>query len=191
MANMRIMTRALGVLILAGGSLSATAQNCIGSRDLRIVNGRIHTMDAHDTVLATVTIRGGRFAARPGPRDACLQVIDVHGRTVVPGLIDNHNHFVLLSERPGRDTRLESATRIAEVQQALRARSRSVGAKAWITAMGGWIPGQFAEKRVPTLAELDQALPDHPALLFVAFTGPAITNSLGRAYLTAHGLASV
>jgi predicted amidohydrolase YtcJ len=54
--------------------------------------------------------------------------------------------------------------------------------------MGGWIPGQFAEKRLPTLAELDQALPANPALLFVAFTGPAVTNSKGRAYLAAHGV---
>ncbi len=53
--------------------------------------------------------------------------------------------------------------------------------------MGGWIPGQFAEKRLPTLAELDQALPDNPALLFVAFTGPAVTNTRGRAYLARMG----
>jgi len=112
----------------------------------------------------------------------------VHGRTVVPGLIDNHNHIVLLSERPGHDTRLESATSIADVQAALRARSRSVSGGSWITAMGGWIPGQFTEKRLPTLTELDQATPENPALLFVAFTGPAVTNSKGKTYLAAHGV---
>ncbi|MGC1457221.1 MAG: amidohydrolase family protein, partial [Steroidobacteraceae bacterium] len=121
-------------------------------------------------------------------RDACMDVIDVHGRTVVPGLIDNHNHFVLLAERPGHDTRLESATSIADVQAALRTRSGTLPEGAWITAMGGWIPGQLAEKRVPTLAELDQAAPNHPVLLFVAFTGPAVTNSRGRSYLAAHGV---
>ncbi len=56
--------------------------------------------DAHDTVVSSVTIRRGLFAAPDNAQDPCMQVIDVHGRTVVPGLIDNHNHIVLLSERP-------------------------------------------------------------------------------------------
>jgi len=146
-------------------------------------------MDAHDTVVSSVTIRRGLFAAPQGESDPCMQVIDVHGRTVVPGLIDNHNHIVLLSERPGHDTRLESATNVAEVQATLRARSRTLSGDDWVTAMGGWVPGQFAEKRLPTLAELDQALPDNPALLFVAFTGPAITNTKGRTFLASHGVA--
>ncbi|HEY6455915.1 MAG TPA: amidohydrolase family protein [Steroidobacteraceae bacterium] len=186
---MRIVVRALAVLILMGGTALATAQNCTAAREVRIVNGRIHTMDAHDTVVSSVTIRRGLFTAPDNAQDPCMQVIDVHGRTVVPGLIDNHNHIVLLSERPGHDTRLESATSIADVQAALRARTATVPADAWITAMGGWIPGQLAEKRLPTLAELDQALPANPALLFVAFTGPAVTNSKGKAYLAAHGVA--
>ena len=190
---MGAVARVVGALLVTGISLSATAQSsaadrCNGARDLRIINGRIHTMDAHDSVVSSVTIQGGRFTTGTGAGDLCLKVIDVHGRTVVPGLIDNHNHFVLLSERPGHDTRLESATSIADVQAALRARSRAVAGGAWITAMGGWVPGQFAEKRVPTLAELDQALPDNAALLFVAFTGPAITNTQGKAYLAAHGI---
>jgi predicted amidohydrolase YtcJ len=187
---MSIIVRAFTALILAGVSLGTAAQNdrCIGSRDLRIVNGRIHTMDAQDSIVSSATIRRGLFAAAAAESDACMQVIDVHGRTVVPGLIDNHNHIVLLSERPGHDTRLESAVSIADVQTALGARSRTLSSDAWITAMGGWIPGQFAEKRLPTLAELDQALPGNPALLFVAFTGPAVTNSKGRAYLASHGV---
>jgi predicted amidohydrolase YtcJ len=190
---MRVVARVVAALICSGVALSASAQSpasdrCSGARDLRIVNGRIHTMDAHDSVVSSVTILDGRFATANGSAGTCTKVIDVHGRTVVPGLIDNHNHFVLLSERPGHDTRLESAVSIADVQAALRARSRTVTGGAWITAMGGWVPGQFAEKRVPTLAELDQALPDNPALLFVAFTGPAITNTKGKAYLAAHGV---
>jgi predicted amidohydrolase YtcJ len=190
---MRVVARSVAALICSGVALSASAQSpasdrCSGARDLRVVNGRIHTMDAHDSVVSSVTIHDGRFATGNGSAGTCTRVIDVHGRTVVPGLIDNHNHFVLLSERPGHDTRLESAVSIADVQAALRARSRTVTGDAWISAMGGWVPGQFAEKRVPTLAELDQALPDNPALLFVSFTGPAITNTKGKAYLAAHGV---
>ncbi len=188
---MSIIVRVFAALTLSGAASLAMAQSgpCAGSRDLKIVNGRIHTMDARDSVVSSATIRRGMFVAATTDRDACMQVIDVHGHTVVPGLIDNHNHIVLLSERPGHDTRLERAASIADVQAALRARSRGLDSNAWITAMGGWIPGQFAEKRLPTLAELDQALPGNPALLFVAFTGPAVTNSKGKDYLASHGVA--
>ena len=54
--------------------------------------------------------------------------------------------------------------------------------------MGGWNPAQFAEKRLPTLAELDAAAPDHPVLLFLAFTGPAATNTLGKAFFAGKGI---
>jgi len=174
--------------IAASGSAPAGDARCNGARELRIVNGRIHTLDEHDRVVTSVNIRRGVFVAdsRTGP---CTQVIDVHGGTVLPGLIDNHNHFVLLASRPGHDTRLESATSIADVQAAIRARRTAIARGAWITSMGGWIPGQLAEKRAPTLAELDAASADDPVLLYIAFTGPAVTNSAGRTYLAAHGVA--
>ena len=88
-----------------------------------------------------------------------MQVINLGGRTAVPGLVDNHNHFLLLGLRPGHDTRLETATSIADIQAAIRARVKTVKPGDWITAMGGWTPAQFAENRLPTLAELDAAAP--------------------------------
>ena len=178
---------ALGMAALTPRTEAASAR-CAGARDLRIVNGRIHTMDAHDTVLSAVTIREGRFVANAeaGP---CARVIDVKGRTVLPGLIDNHNHIVLLGLRPGHDARLETATSIAEVKAAIAARVTTVAAGQWITSMGGWTPGQLAESRMPTLAELDAAAPHNPALVFTSFTGPAAANSLGRAFFAARGVA--
>src|SRR5215203_5280239 len=54
----------------------------------------------------------------------CTRTIDLRGRTAVPGLIDNHNHIVLLGMRPGYDTRLESAASMADVQATLKARAK-------------------------------------------------------------------
>jgi predicted amidohydrolase YtcJ len=166
---------------------------CAGSRDLRLTNGRIVTMDPRNTIVSELTIQDGRIEtvgrggnARLSP---CTKTIDLRGRTAVPGLVDNHNHIVLLGIRPGHDTRLETAASIADVQAALKARARTVPAGEFITAMGGWNPAQFAEKRLPTLAELDAAAPDHPALVFQAFTGPAATNTRGKAFLTGKGVA--
>jgi predicted amidohydrolase YtcJ len=176
------------VMILPLAASAADTGACAGSRDLRLVNGNIVSMDARNSILRSVTIQAGRFdfsGAKPSP---CTKTINLHGRTAVPGLIDNHNHIVLLGLRPGYDTRLETAASIKDVQPAIAARAKSVPPGKFITAMGGWNPAQFAEKRLPTLEELDAAAADHPVLVFLAFTGPAATNSLGKAFFTGKGI---
>lgn len=166
----------------------AAADPCADSRNLRLVNGRIVTMDKNNAVGSSVTIQNGVFAntAKPLP---CTKTIDLHGRTVIPGIVDNHNHIVLLGNRPGHDTRLETASSIADVQEMITARAKGVPAGEFITAMGGWNPAQFKEKRLPTLAELDKAAPDHPVLVYLSFTGPCATNSKGKTFLASKGVA--
>jgi predicted amidohydrolase YtcJ len=184
--------------LMAGAALSAAAlaadpDRCAGSRDVKLVNGRIYTLDARNSIVSTVTIENGRFTAvgRDGAPGGgpCMRVINLRGRTAVPGLIDNHNHIILLGLRPGHDTRLENAASIADVQAIVRARSRTVPPGEFITAMGGWTAAQFAENRLPALAELDAAAPSHPVLVFNAFNGPATTNSLGRDFFASKGVA--
>jgi predicted amidohydrolase YtcJ len=167
-------------------------EGCEDARDLTLVNGKIYTMDPQGSVVSTVTIKHGKFAAvGQGGGDAsgpCARIIDLHGRVAVPGLIDNHNHFVLLTLRPGHDTRIETAASIADVLTAIRTRVPTVPTGAWITSMGGWNPLNLAEKRFPTLAELDTAAPSNPVLLFQYFTGPGVTNTLGKSYFTTQGI---
>lgn len=170
----------------SGVLLSAQTPAAVGDEiTLALVNGRIHTLDAANTIVNTVTIRNGRFIAvggRPPKAGPSVRVIDLHGRTVVPGLVEPHIHIVSLANRPGYHTILENTTSIREVQAALAARRKDAPAGAWITSMGGWHPNQWAEHRHPTLAELDEAVPDHPVLLYERFTGPAATNTLGKKY---------
>jgi predicted amidohydrolase YtcJ len=161
---------------------------CDDSRDVRLVNGKIVTMDPKNSILSSVTIQDGRFDFSGGKLSPCTKTINLRGRTAVPGLIDNHNHIVLLGIRPGYDTRLETAASIKDVQDAIAARAKSVPAGKFITAMGGWNPAQFAEKRLPTLQELDAAAPDHPVLMVLAFTGPAATNTAGKAFFAGKGI---
>jgi len=154
--------------------------------DLTLVNGRIHTMDARNTIASTVTIRNGRIAAvgSAGPA-AGSRVMDLGGRTVVPGLIESHIHSVSLANRPGYHTILENTTSIREIQEALAARRKNVPEGQWMTSMGGWHPNQWAEHRHPTLKELDEAVSDRPVLLYERFTGPCATNSLGKKFFDA------
>jgi predicted amidohydrolase YtcJ len=189
---------ALSWLVGAATIIPALARDgdddrCAGSRDVKLVNGKIHTLDARNSIVSSVTIKNGKFAAVGGGEGSdggpCMSVINLDGRTAVPGLVDNHNHFLLLGLRPGHDTRLETATSIADVQAAIRARTKSVKAGQFITAMGGWTAAQFAENRLPTLAELDAAAPNNPVLVFNSFTGPAVTNTPGRSFFTGKGVA--
>jgi predicted amidohydrolase YtcJ len=175
-----------------GQARPAQTDPCAGARDLRLTNGRFVTMDGRGTTSSEVTIQDGRFTA-VGPRgnqrvSPCTREINLRGRTVVPGLIDNHNHIVLLGIRPGYHTPLEGAASIAEVQAVIKARAKGVPAGGFITSMGGWNPAQFAEKRLPTLAELDAATSDHPVLVFQGFTGPAATNTKGKELLAGKGV---
>lgn len=154
-------------------------------QDVVLVNGRIHTMDARNTLATSVTIRNGRFTAINGAPPSGVRRIDLRGRTVVPGLIEPHVHIVSLANRPGYHTVLENTTSIREVQEALASRRKGVPDGAWITSMGGWHPNQWRERRQPTLKELDEAVPDRPVLLYERFTGPAVTNTMGKRFFDA------
>jgi predicted amidohydrolase YtcJ len=189
MNNAWVGATALATTLFAVSALTRAEAPCPQGRSLSLVNGKIHTMDSDDRVVSSALIRNGRFAAvgsdgQPAP-GACHEVIDVGGRTVVPGIIDNHNHIVLLGLRPGHDTRIENARSIDEVLATFAARTRDRGIKKgdWLTALGGFNVSQFAPAfRLPTLQELDTVAPDHPVLVMQGFAGPTVTNSQGRAF---------
>ena len=190
-AGRALPTSPADVVVLAAQAPQAAPSAGGPARDLMLVNGRIHTMDARNTVASTVTVRKGRIttvgnaAQRPATPPG-TQVIDLRGRTVVPGLIESHVHGLELGLRVGYHMLLvENTTTIREVQEALAAHRKTVPEGQWITAMGAWHPNQWAEHRHPTRKELDEAVPDRPVLLFERFTGPAATNTLGKTFFDA------
>ena len=159
--------------------------------DLILVDGRIHTMDAKNRVVSSVAIKNGRFIevgnVGRGHYGGKTKVIDLEGRTVVPGIIDNHNHLVLMGNRPGFHTPLENAHSIAEALAIYAARAARVPAGAWITTIGGFHfnhlyanPTDKTAARFPTLAELDRRAPNNPVWLSISFNGPSVTNTAGR-----------
>ena len=187
----------LGVALLAGLAVVMPpviggAQSCPGERLLLLTNGRIHTMDARRTVVSKVRIAHGRFVEvgdAANSSGGCTDTLDLRGRTAIPGMIDNHFHVQLVGSRPGYETRaIETAFSIAEAQAVIRDRARTVPEGAFITAIGGLQPRQFAENRMPTLAELDAAAPRHPVYIHVTFNGPAATNSLGKKFFESRGV---
>src|SRR5688572_13042808 len=165
----RLLGMGLAAAIAFATAVGAVLAQPAAVEELVFVNGSIHTMDAKNTIVTTLTIRNGRFAAVGGtaPRAAAgRRIIDLRGRTVVPGIIDNHNHIVAMGNRPGYHTPLENATSIADVQTIVAARIASAPKGAWITTIGGFHRNHLVAPtempRLPTLAELDKAAPNNP-----------------------------
>src|SRR5882762_737638 len=168
--------------------------------DTVLINGKIHTMDGEGTVVSAVSITDGRFAdvghASSQHHGSNTRVIDLRGRTVVPGIIDNHNHIVLMGNRPGYHTPLENAYSIPDVQTIYAERAAGLASRdAWITTIGGFHfnhiygnPSDPLSGRFPTLQELDAAVPNNPVFMMISFTGPGATNSAGKAILERQGV---
>ena len=173
---------------LGGSAPMAFAKGRKPKRDLALINGRIHTLDAHDTVVDSLLIKDGRFAIVGGIRDVGdAAVINLQGRTVIPGIIDNHVHFIRIGNAVGHDERrLETAFSVAAAQGVIRARAAQVPEGEFITALAGIARRQFAEARFPNLTELDDAAPKHPVI--ISELGVGQTNSLGRDMLRALGV---
>jgi predicted amidohydrolase YtcJ len=193
-----MQTAAASAAVAAGGTVLGGAAHADKRKkpnldpDVILQNGRIHTMDKHNTIASSVAIKDGRFMQVERGRAHIFagrktRVVDLRGRTVVPGIIDNHNHLVLMGNRPGYHTPLENAHSLAEALATIEARTREVPRDAWITTIGGFHFNHFyvdpAKKdtgRFPTLAELDKVAPNNPVFLSVSFTGPSVTNTAGR-----------
>ncbi len=208
-ASGRSPAPASALVLIVGSALSGvgTAQPadqnsddwCAISGDTVLTNGRFLTVDADDSVQTAVRIRGDRIVAvgeDVGVYD-CDRVVDLGGRTAVPGLINNHLHFLRAGIRPGHDSRaIETATSIAEVQAVIAARAADLPPATddfdgtdFISIVDSWSPRQFAEQRRPTLAELDEAAPDHAVYMMGYPFGPGVTNTIGKRFFKAAGIA--
>ena len=196
-----VKAAAAGTALGAGGSMLGNALahdgdrdefSCNGSADIALVNGRILTMDPQNRVVSAVAIRNGRFAEIGHPRDLgrCAQVINLHGATVIPGLIDSHCHFIRDGLNPGHEVRsIELAASIAELLGMISDRARTVPPGEFVSCVSGWNINGLAEHRLPTVAELDSAAPRNPIYISeFGGTNKPVTNSSGKAWFTSKGV---
>jgi predicted amidohydrolase YtcJ len=188
------LSAALGILLGIATPASGAGGSCPGGKDLVLTHGQILTVDAADRTVNSVRIRGSRIltVSEPVPRaDPCVQVIDLGGRTVIPGLIDNHTHFVRTAQAPGPFIEgLEAADSIKALQAAFAAAAAKAEPGEWVAAIGGFTHLQFAERRLPTRQELSEAVPDHPVYLQIGYSTRGLVNDEGRRVLAAAGIAT-
>jgi predicted amidohydrolase YtcJ len=170
----------LRTLLLAGIfalPLAARAQPA----DLVVTNARIATLDAAGSTAQALAVRDGRILAvgnaaqvraLAGP---ATRTVDAGGRTVVPGLIDSHMHAVRAALSYSTEVNWIGALTIAEAMARLRTAAASARPGGWLIVAGGWTEQQFAERRRPTLAELQEAAPEHPVYVQLFYEAVAMT----------------
>jgi predicted amidohydrolase YtcJ len=141
------------------------------SADTILVNGKILTVDAQFSIRQAIAVREGKITAvgssveirkQAGPG---TRVIDLQGRTVIPGLIDSHIHAIRAGQTFTTEVNWVGATSIVEAMARIHQASIEKKPGSWIAVAGGWQPGQFKEKRRPTQADLIGAAPNNPVYI--------------------------
>jgi hypothetical protein len=162
-----------------------------GGQDLAFVNGKIHTMDGSNRIVSQLSISNGRFdnvGDGIGGGGGNKRVINLRGKTVIPGLIDSHTHIVLVGNRPGYHVLLEDLFSIPDVIARYQQVSSGVPTGNFITTIGPVAAMQFPEQRLPNLSELDAV--NRPVYIQAA-QGGARTNSLGKAWFSTRGVTNI
>jgi predicted amidohydrolase YtcJ len=150
-------------------SLLVAAQAAGQPADLIVTNARIYTVDQNRPRVEAMAVRGGRVVFT-GPARLALalrgertQILDLNGRTVIPGMIDAHAHLLNLGNAL-RNVDLVGTTSYEEVIARVVERARQVPPGTWILGRG-WDQNDWADTRFPTHDALSRAVPNNPVLL--------------------------
>src|SRR5438105_1108625 len=139
--------------------------------DLILRNGKFTTLDPKRPEAQAAAVAGGRFTAvgeeqevlkLRGPK---TQVIDLHGRRVIPGLNDSHLHLIRGGLNYNLELRWDGVPSLADALRMLTEQAKRTPPPQWVRVVGGWTEFQFAERRMPTLAEVNAAAPDTPVFI--------------------------
>ena len=155
--------------------------------DLIIRDAHIVTVDPKFSTAQAAAIRDGRFIAVGADADVMksagpkTRIVDLHGKTVLPGFNDTHVHLTAGEDLPTQ-VDLTHIRSIKDIQAAIAARAAKSKPGNWIVGTRGWWEYQLAEGRLPTRADLDAAAPNNP----VAIPGPHYVIVNSRALALAH-----
>ena len=166
--------------------ISAAFSVCLLAQDADsvLINGKILTGDGAFSVQQALAVRDGKIIAVgttaqvrkfAGTR---AQVIDLGGRTVIPGLIDSHMHAIRAASFFATETNWAGVPTLREALDRIRESAKSKHPGEWVIVGGGWKPEQFKENRLPTQAELSEAAGDHPAYVQMLYSW-ALMNQRG------------
>jgi predicted amidohydrolase YtcJ len=138
--------------------------------DLIIINAKVTTLDPSNPTAEAVAIRDGKIlvAGSEGEARAAAPqatIIDAGGRRLIPGLIDSHIHVIRGGLNYNMELRWEGVPSLADAMAMLKRQAQNTPAPQWVRVVGGFTEHQFAEKRLPTIQEINEAAPDTPVFI--------------------------
>ena len=156
------------------------------SVDTILHNARIATNQVPSFVEA-VAISAGKISAAGNDdeilrlRETGTQVIDANRRTVIPGLNDSHMHPIRGGLNYNMELRWDGVPSLADALRMLKEQAARTPAPQWVRVVGGWTEFQFAERRMPTLDEINEAAPDTPVFVLHLYDRALLNGAALRA----------
>lgn len=138
---------------------------------LILTNGQFHTLDRENPLADAVAIKDGKILAVGttayvmGFAGEGTQLVDLKGHTVIPGLNDSHLHLIRGGLNYNLELRWEGVPSLADALRMLKDQADRTPSPQWVRVVGGWTEFQFAERRMPTIEELNDAAPDTPVFV--------------------------
>lgn len=153
--------------------------------DLILLNGRITTFDAQKPEARELVVKDGRVVgvddAEQYRRGPGTKVIDLGGRRVIPGLNDSHLHAIRGGLNYNMELRWDGVPSLADGLRMLREQAARTPSPQWVRVVGGWNELQFAERRMPTLEEINAAAPDTPVFVLHLYDRALLNRAALRA----------
>ena len=174
--------RAMSIVAAALAGLWADAAQA--QADLILTNGKVATMTKEGDFVQAVAVKDGKVLATGSNaqvlklKRADTQVIDAGGRTVIPGLNDSHLHLIREGLNYTMELRWDGVTTLKRALEMLKEQAARTPDGEWVKVVGGWNEYQFAEKRLPTLEEINAAVPDKPVFILYLY-GLGFLNKKG------------
>ncbi|HYE42028.1 MAG TPA: amidohydrolase, partial [Caulobacteraceae bacterium] len=155
--------------------------------DLILHNGRIATLDPSSPQADAVAVAGGVFTAVGPAREIMplagesTQVVDLGGRRVIPGLIDSHTHVIRGGLNYNMELRWDGVPSLADAMAMLKRQAAVTPPPQWVRVVGGFTRHQFAEKRLPTVDEINAAAPETPVFILHLYDRALLNRAALRA----------
>ena len=155
--------------------------------DLIVHNGKLVTEDDRRSIAQAAAVRAGKFVAVGTDREVLAlrgeqtKLINLNGRTAIPGLNDSHIHLIRGGLNYNLELRWDGVPSLADGLRMLREQARRTPTGQWVRVVGGWSEFQFAERRMPTLDELNQAAPDTPVFVLHLYDRALLNRAALRA----------
>ena len=150
---------------------------------LIVKNPKITTLDPKNPEVEAMAVADGKVVAT-GDVNSIMKlakdstkVIDLYGRRVIPGLNDSHLHIIRGGLNYNMELRWEGVPSVVEALKLLKEQADNTPAPQWVRVVGGWTEFQFAEKRLPTLAEINKAAPDTPVFVLHLYASAMLNKA--------------